>query len=157
MPALLPRPELGEMEGAGGGRGAAGHGGDTGGTPRQDGVRGSDPLARGGEMARGRRTKESTIKQAQGATRLPETHKGVKNPDFAPKKFPGGGAELTATPRQAGSCPSLEIGGAEKPVGVPPPRGLGAAQCPGAAACLAGEGEEEEEEEGEEEAPLRAD
>lgn len=44
-------------------------------------------------------------------------------------------------------------------MGVPPPRGLGAAQCPGAAACLAGEGEEEEEdeEEGEEEAPLRAD
>lgn len=64
------------------------------------------------------------------------------------------------TPCQAESCPSLEIGGAEKPVGVPPPRGLGAAQCPGAAACLAGEGEEEEdedEEEGEEEAPLRAD
>lgn len=113
-------------------------------------------------MARERRTKESTIKQAQGTTRLLETHKGVKNPDFfspPKKKFPGGDAELTVTPRQAGCCPSLQIGGAEKPVGVPPARGLGAAQCPGAAACLAGEGEEEEEEEeeGEEEAPLRAD
>lgn len=81
-------------------------------------------------MARERRTKESTIKQAQGTTRLLETHKGVKNPDFSPKKFPGGDAELTVTPRQAGSCPSLDIGDAEKPVGVPPPRGLGQLSAP---------------------------